>query len=109
MTLKAKAIRCGKAPIKVCRDEFHRLLTEDCGNDELIAALMPIKRALLRYERIYMADPERVARSVAQHETIVAALERGEHAAAAHLLRENLALGLPHLTEAVEGDAAPVT
>ena len=34
-------------------DEFHRRLTEACGNDELVAALVPIKRALLRYERVY--------------------------------------------------------
>ena len=83
-------------------DEFHRLLIAGCGNEELVGALLPIKRALLRYERVYMADPERVERSVAQHDAIIAALERGEHAEAAQLLRENLGSGLPDLSDAVE-------
>ena len=34
---------------------------------------------------------------------IIAALARGDHAEAAQLLRENMASGLPDLTEAVEG------
>jgi DNA-binding GntR family transcriptional regulator len=83
-------------------DDFHRLLIADCGNDELVAALLPIKRALLRYERVYMADPGRIERSAAQHDAIVAALERGDHAVAAQLLRGNLTGGLPDLREAVE-------
>jgi DNA-binding GntR family transcriptional regulator len=83
-------------------DEFHRRLTANCGNDELVSALLPIKRALLRYERVYMTDEARIERSAAQHDAIIAALERGEHAAAAQLLRENLGSGLPDLSEAVE-------
>jgi DNA-binding SARP family transcriptional activator/DNA-binding GntR family transcriptional regulator len=84
-------------------DEFHRRLTAGCGNDELVAALVPIKRALLRYERVYMADQTRIERSAAQHDAIIAALARGEHAEAAQLLRGNLSRGLPDLSEAVEG------
>jgi DNA-binding SARP family transcriptional activator/DNA-binding GntR family transcriptional regulator len=87
-------------------DEFHRQLTAGCGNDELVAALLPIKRALLRYELVYMADPGRIERSAGQHDTIVAALERGNHAEAAQLLSENLSSGLPELTDAVEAPAA---
>jgi DNA-binding SARP family transcriptional activator/DNA-binding GntR family transcriptional regulator len=83
-------------------DEFHRRLTANCGNDELVAALLPIKRALLRYERVYMTDTGRIERSAAQHDAIIAALERGEHAEAAQLLRENLGSGLPDLSDAVE-------
>jgi hypothetical protein len=67
-----------------------------------VAALLPIKRALLRYERVYMADQARIERSAAQRDAIIAALARGEHAEAAQLLRENLARGLPDLSEAVE-------
>jgi len=95
------------AAARAADDEFHRRLTAECGNDELVAALLPIKRALLRYERVYMTDPERIARSAAQHDEIIAALARGEHAEAAQLLRGNLAHGLPDLTQAVEqvGDA----
>ena len=88
-------------------DEFHRRLTASCGNDDLVAALVPIKRALLRYELVYMADPARVERSAAKHDAIIAALEHGNHAEAAQLLRENLGSGLPDLTAAVEQPDAP--
>jgi DNA-binding SARP family transcriptional activator/DNA-binding GntR family transcriptional regulator len=90
-------------------DEFHRRLTAGCGNDELVAALLPIKRALLRYERVYLADRKRIERSVAEHDAIIAALERGEHAEAAQLLRGNLGGGLPDLSQAVDGDDGDVT
>jgi DNA-binding SARP family transcriptional activator/DNA-binding GntR family transcriptional regulator len=83
-------------------DEFHRLLTAGCGNEHLLAALRPIKRALLRYEHVYMADPARIARSAVQHEAIIAALAAGDRAGAAQLVRQNLAHGLPDLTEALE-------
>jgi DNA-binding GntR family transcriptional regulator len=83
-------------------DDFHRALTATCGNEHLLAALGPVRRALLRYEQIYMRDPARVERSVAQHDAIIAALERGDHAEASHRVRENLAGGLLDLTEALE-------
>ena len=83
-------------------DDFHQVLTAGCGNAHLLAALGPVRRALLRYERVYMREPARVARSVAQHASIVEALERGDHAEAAQRVRENLARGLPDLTEALE-------
>src|SRR5215213_6784844 len=83
-------------------DEFHRLLVAGCDNEHLLAALRPIKRALLRYERVYMLDPARIERSAGQHDAIVAALESGDHAAAAQLVRQNLAHGLPDLAEALE-------
>jgi DNA-binding GntR family transcriptional regulator len=83
-------------------DDFHRVLTAGCGNAHLLAALDPVRRALLRYERIYMREPERIERSVAQHEGIVEALARGEHAEAAQRVRENLSGGLPDLREALE-------
>ena len=49
-------------------DDFHRALTAGCGNEHLLAALDPVRRALLRYERVYMREPARIERSVAQHE-----------------------------------------
>jgi DNA-binding GntR family transcriptional regulator len=72
-----------------------------------LTALRPVRRALLRYERVYMRDPARVARSVAQHDAIIAALERGDHAEASQRVRENLSGGLPALTDALE--ASPLT
>jgi DNA-binding GntR family transcriptional regulator len=78
-------------------DEFHRRLTADCGNPRLLEVLAPVRRAMLAYEREYMLSPERLARSVDEHEAIVAALERGDHERAAELVRENFASGMPEL------------
>jgi DNA-binding GntR family transcriptional regulator len=83
-------------------DDFHRRLTAGCGNEHLLAALDPVRRALLRYETVYMREPVRIERSAAQHDGIIAALERRDHAEAAQRLRENLSRGLPDLREALE-------
>jgi DNA-binding GntR family transcriptional regulator len=83
-------------------DEFHRRLTAGCGNEQLLAVLDPVRRALLSYERVYMDSAERRARSVAQHDAIVAALERGDQAGAAALVRENFTSALPELTRALD-------
>ena len=83
-------------------DDFHAALIEPCGNEPLRAALRPVKRALLRYEHVYMLDPERIARSAEQHDGIVAALARGDHAEAAQRLRHNLTGGLGDLQPALE-------
>ena len=78
-------------------DDFHRLLTKDCGNRRLLEVVDPVRRALLAYERVYMLSPERLARSVDEHESIIAALEHGDHARAADLLRENFTTGMPEV------------
>jgi DNA-binding SARP family transcriptional activator/DNA-binding GntR family transcriptional regulator len=86
----------------VADDDFHVQLTAGCGNERLLAALRPVRRALLRYEQIYMLDPARVERSATQHDAIIDALERGDQALAAQRVRENLTGGLPDLAEALE-------
>ena len=83
-------------------DDFHAALIAVCGDEPLRAALRPVKRALLRYEQVFMADPERLAGSVAQHDGIIDALERGDHAEAAQRLRSNLTGGLGDLEPALE-------
>jgi len=83
-------------------DDFHAQLTAGCTSEPLLAVLRPVKRALLRYEDVYMQEPVRVERSAAQHDEIIRALERGDHADAAQRLRRNLTSGLPHLTTALE-------
>ena len=82
-------------------DDFHTRLTAACDCEPLLAVLRPVRRALLRYEQVYMLDPARIERSVAQHDEIVRALARGDHAAAAQRLRRNLTGGLPDLTDAL--------
>jgi DNA-binding GntR family transcriptional regulator len=77
--------------------QFHRRLTAGCGNPRLLEVIEPVRRALLGYEREYMLSPERLARSVDEHEAIIAALERGDHALASDLVRQNFTTGIPEL------------
>ena len=58
----------------------------------------PVRRALLDYERVYMATAERRARSAAQHDEIIAALEAHDRGRAADLVRSNFTSALPDLT-----------
>jgi len=83
-------------------DDFHSHLTAGCGDELLLAVLQPVRRALLRYEQVYMLEPARIEASLAQHDAIADALERGDHAEAAQRLRHNLTGGLPALTDALE-------
>ena len=76
-------------------DEFHRHLLGGCDNPRLLEAIELVRNALLRYERLYLLSPERLARSVAEHEAIVAALASGDNALAAERVRENFTSGLP--------------
>jgi DNA-binding GntR family transcriptional regulator len=78
-------------------DDFHRRLTAGCENRYLLEVVDLVRKALLDYERLYMLSPERLERSVAEHEAIVAALERGDHARAAELVRENFTTGMPEV------------
>jgi DNA-binding GntR family transcriptional regulator len=86
-----------RAPGPGPHDDFHARLTADCGDARLLAALRTVKRALLRYEQVYMLDPARIERSADQHDGIIAALERGDHVQAAQRVRENLTGGLSDL------------
>jgi DNA-binding GntR family transcriptional regulator len=86
-------------------DDFHRRLTANCRNPRVLEAVDPVRRSMLAYERVYMLAPERLARSVEQHEEILAALERRDHARAADLLRENFTSGMPELEAQLREDA----
>jgi DNA-binding GntR family transcriptional regulator len=76
-------------------DEFHRRLTAECDNPRLLEVADLIRKALLEYERKYMLSPERLQRSVAEHEAIIAALEAGDQELAAQRVRENFTSGMP--------------
>jgi DNA-binding SARP family transcriptional activator/DNA polymerase III delta prime subunit len=99
---RLRAARHDVAAAIVADEDFHAHLTAACDNEPLLAALRPVKRALLRYEQVYLLDPARVERSVAQHDAIIAALERGDQAQAAQRVRENLTGGLPDLASEIE-------
>jgi DNA-binding GntR family transcriptional regulator len=76
---------------------FHHKLVSHCDNEQLLGTLRPLKRRLLRYELAYMAERRNVGRSVGQHAEIIAALERGDHEAAAVVVEANFRDALPDL------------
>lgn len=88
-------------------EEFHRRLTAGCDNARLREVLDLVRTALVRYEHRYMLSPERVARSVEEHEAIVDALEAGDHALAAERLRENFTSGMPRPEPRQQGSDRP--
>jgi DNA-binding GntR family transcriptional regulator len=88
-------------------DEFHRRLTGACNNARLLEVVELVRKALLRYERLYMLSPERLARSVSEHEAVVEALEAGDHALAADRVRENFTSGLPALEKQLQDRDLP--
>ena len=83
-------------------DAFHRLLTARCGNAHLLELVDMVRKALETYERLYLRSPERLAQSVEEHRTIIAALARGDHAAAADGVRANFSSGLPEVEVPLE-------
>jgi DNA-binding GntR family transcriptional regulator len=78
---------------------FHDELVGHCDNDQLLATLRPLKRILLRYEHRYMATPDAVHSSVAQHELVIAAIESGDLDAAARAVEANFRQSLAEVLE----------
>jgi DNA-binding GntR family transcriptional regulator len=76
-------------------DLFHQRLTENCGNQELLDVVRPMREQLMAYERQYFSTAERRGRSAAQHGAIIDALEAGDHERASALVRENFTTALP--------------
>jgi DNA-binding GntR family transcriptional regulator len=76
-------------------DLFHQHMTENCGNQDLIDVVRPMREQLMAYERQYFSTTERRERSAAQHEKIIDALEAGDHERASALVRENFTTALP--------------
>jgi DNA-binding GntR family transcriptional regulator len=83
-------------------DDFHHRLTASCGNTHVLEVLDLVHRALMRYERLYLLSPERLTRSVAEHEAIIEAVEAGDHALAAERVRVNFTSGLPDMDRRLE-------
>lgn len=60
----------------VADQEFHRHLVSRCPNNTLVGMLQTLHRHVLRYEYFHMSDKVLAARSAAQHDEIIAGLER---------------------------------
>ena len=84
---------------------FHQELVGHCGNEQLLGALRPLKRRLLRYELAYMAERRNVGRAVSQHAEIVDAIGRGDHDAASATVEANFRDALPGLLDSLDARA----
>jgi DNA-binding GntR family transcriptional regulator len=93
--LRARLVVNDPAAAARAEDDFHRRLVERCGDARLLAVLTPVHDALLEYRRaapVGASDPE----------AIVAALESGDHEAAALRLRATFASTLARLLAGVD-------
>lgn len=72
---------------------FHDLLLRRCPNANLIGMIESVRRQVLRYELVYMADETLIEVSVAQHAAIIDCIANSDFAGAAEALRVNYASG----------------
>lgn len=77
--------------------QFHALLVSRCDNIRLQELLAVEQRAIERYERLFMRQPDLIAHSAAQHEQIAAALDAGDLERAAGALEQNWRFGMEHV------------
>ena len=68
---------------------FHRLLLRRCPNASLIAMTDSVRRQLLRYEFVYMADESLIDLSMAQHTAIIDCIARSDFPGAVRSLEAN--------------------
>jgi DNA-binding GntR family transcriptional regulator len=92
--------------LAVADHDFHSRLVERCGDERLLGTLGPVRDALYHWQTQLEPDAAQVARAAREHDAIVDALADGDHAAAAELVREHVAGGLPVLLGAVEAQPA---
>jgi len=81
--------------------DFHTTLTARCPNRRLLALLEDVQASMERYERVYMADPLGIDRSVRQHDEVIAALRDDDLEAAIRVFERQWDDSLRHLTRAL--------
>jgi DNA-binding GntR family transcriptional regulator len=86
--------------------EFHRHLVSRCPNDTLVGILQTLHRHVLRYEYLHMSDDVLAARSAAQHDEIIAGLERQSLADASEAIARNYHEGIAALQSYIRTRAA---
>lgn len=86
-------------------DEFHNVFGERSGNRRLSELLADLRSQLSRLELWYYSDREHAQASIREHEALIDAVERGDHARALDILEHNMALTYNSLL--VEAAARP--
>jgi DNA-binding GntR family transcriptional regulator len=72
---------------------FHELLLRRCPNGNLLDLIAGVRRRLLRYEYVYMADETLIEVSIAQHEAIIDSVARCDFDGAGKALDTNYESG----------------
>lgn len=72
---------------------FHELLLRRCPNSSLLEMIDGVRRRLLRYEYVYMADETLIHVSMAQHDAIIECISKCDFEGAAKALDTNYESG----------------
>lgn len=89
MKAAVRAKKTGEYVILAAR--FHDTLVGECGNALLARFYEQIRTHLRRYQKAMVALPELPARSIREHEAILAAIRAGKGEAAARLAEQHIA------------------
>lgn len=100
--MRLRLAAAGAAAVAKAEQDFHRELTARCGNARLLALLARVRRARRGPQERSPAAPARIWHCGAQHDTIIHALEHGDHASASRRVRTHLVGPLPELLAALE-------
>jgi DNA-binding GntR family transcriptional regulator len=73
---------------------FHKLMLQRCPNASLLAMVESVRRQLMRYEYIYMADEALIELSTSQHDAIIDCIVRSDFRSAAEAIEVNYSSGL---------------
>jgi DNA-binding GntR family transcriptional regulator len=102
-TVEALAQATGVDEARALDNRFHHLLVKDCPNARLLSLCDMLKRVTQRYWMLFLAEPRPLRGSVAEHQTIIDALARGDGEAAALRLEEHWRSGMQILLERLDG------
>jgi DNA-binding GntR family transcriptional regulator len=69
--------------------DFHELIAEASGNQELLRLIRDLKNRVRRFEVFYFGSMVLAERSYEEHQAIIAALEAGDLAVAARISEQN--------------------
>jgi DNA-binding GntR family transcriptional regulator len=85
----------GRKPLEAIEADtaFHQLLLRRCPNRSLLEMVDGVRRRLLRYEYVYMADETLIDVSTAQHEAIIDRISQCDFDGAAKALDTNYESG----------------
>jgi DNA-binding GntR family transcriptional regulator len=72
---------------------FHQTFLENCHNDRLLGALLNFKDQIFRFRVFSLSMPNRLAESVAEHDSIIQAFEQKDAKLAEELVREHVKMG----------------